>query len=76
MIFLYPHEETLPNSAFGTYQYKQQNQIPGEYLKEQWKHYLCTVICQQIQEEGDVPSPKEPAHSNSKLNYLLGVPLA
>lgn len=57
MIFLYPHKDILPDSAFGTYQYKKQTQTTGEYLKERWKHYLCTVICQQIQEEDDVPSP-------------------
>lgn len=56
MVFLYPHKDILPDSAFGTYQYKKQTQTPGEYLKERQKHCLCTVICQQIQEEEDVPS--------------------
>lgn len=57
MVFLYPHKDTLPASAFRTYQYKKQTQTPREYLKEYWKCYLYTVICQQIQEEGDVLSP-------------------
>lgn len=33
MFFLYPHKDTLPDSAFGIYQYKKQNQTLENILR-------------------------------------------